>query len=194
MMNGMAQKKRMEMSFSDMWKYRRKESLGLIALIALASCVDGRAGAKIITALVKDIYKKRRADASAARMDEEYCRTILNRMRADGLVESGERGVWGITKQGKEFIHFIGEKNKKPIPTSRAESDTIVVFDVPEKEREKRAQLRFELAARGFSALQKSVWLGKGPLDKEFIMVLKKVGLLKTVHIFTIAKRGTLRE
>lgn len=194
MIRNMGKKKEEGMSFADAWKYRRKESLGLLALIALASCSDGRAGAKIITALVKGIYKERKAArVSAVDMDEEYCRTVLSRMRADGLVENSGRGVWGITEYGRKLVGFMEKKNKKPTPTSRAESDMIIVFDVPEKQRTKRARLRFELAAQGFSQLQKSVWLGKGPVDAEFMAFLKTNNLMRTVHMFAIAKRGTLR-
>lgn len=186
-------KKEQGMDIVDLWKYRRKEALGVMALTALLACVNGCAGAKVITAMIKEVQKKRKSEKFIPDIDDGYCKLMLQRMRADGLVENTERGIWGVTERGRQFLDFISKKNEKPVPASRAESDTIVVFDVPEKKRENRAQLRFELAARGFSSLQKSVWIGKGPFDRKFMAFLKSANLAKTVHIFTIEKRGTLR-
>ncbi len=174
----------------DAWKYRRKESIVFFALIALASCMDGRAGAKIIMALVREACEK--SKKVSMKTDSGYCATALSRLREDGLVTSDGGGLWSITAQGRKFLDFIKKKNTKLVPVTRKEADVIVIFDVPEADRGKRAELRIELVARGFFILQKSVWMGKGPIDGEFMRFLKMNNLSGAVHIFGIDRRGTI--
>lgn len=169
-------------------KYNGKKIITAIALMAMISLVDGRGAAKIITALIKDACKK----SDQKKYQDEYYRTVLYRLKRDGLVAIPERGIWMITLKGRRAAQVIqAPRTPKPV-VSREEADIAVIFDIPETDRKKRSALRYELFMRGFFAFQKSVWLGKGPLDVDFIEFLKTTHLLKYVHIFNIGKRGTL--
>ena len=75
------------------------------------------------------------------------------------------------------------------------ESDGItrlVIFDIPERERKKRDILRVELIGSDFQMLQKSVWIGRRPLPKDFVAFLDSLDLKNRVHIFSVKDRGTL--
>ena len=79
----------------------------------------------------------------------------------------------------------------------KTESDDelkIIIFDIPEEERQKRDWLRSVLKNLKFSMLQKSVWVGKGKLPKEFINDLSKYKIISYVDIFAISKYGSLRK
>lgn len=172
-------------------RYNAQKVIAVIALGALLSLSDGRGGAKIIGALIKEACKKNKYK----KYHDEYYRTVLDRLRRDGLVENPTRSIWMITRKGRNVVRKTGTIGEERIPkpaVSREEADTVIIFDIPELVRKKRASVRYELFMRGFFPFQKSVWLGKGPLDKEFMDFLKIMGLLRYVHIFSIAKRGTI--
>ena len=79
----------------------------------------------------------------------------------------------------------------------KTESDDelkIIIFDIPEKERQKRDWLRSVLKNLKFSMLQKSVWAGKIKLPKQFLEDLSKNKIIPYVDIFTISKRVSLRK
>ena len=68
----------------------------------------------------------------------------------------------------------------------------IVIFDIPERERRKRNQLRRELVYLGFKKLQQSVWIGQTQIPEEFIKELKEKDILPYIHIFSVEKKGTV--
>lgn len=70
----------------------------------------------------------------------------------------------------------------------------IIIFDIPEKERFKRDWIRQNLTPLGFNMLQKSVWIGRSKLPREFLKDLSNLNLVKYVHIFKIAKTGTIKN
>ena len=62
----------------------------------------------------------------------------------------------------------------------------MVLFDIPEKKRKTRNWVRSQLKLWNFEMLQQSVWLGKGPLPKEFVSRLDLLGIGKCVKMFKI--------
>ena len=71
---------------------------------------------------------------------------------------------------------------------------TIVVFDIPEKERSKRAWIREVLKNLDLKMIQKSVWVGKVKIPKQFIDDLDKFNMVDFVEIFEISKAGSLKQ
>src|SRR3989344_3395217 len=168
-----------------------RKIIAMTALAVMLSLGDGRGGAKIIGALIKEACRKNKYKE----YHDAYYRTVLDRLRRDGLVENPARGIWMITRKGRAVVRKAGTAHAERIPKPaalREEADTVIIFDIPELARKKRAAVRYELFMRGFFPFQKSVWLGKGPVDKDFIDFLKSCRLLRYVHIFSIAKRGTV--
>ena len=168
-------------------KYNASKIIAVVVLGVMLSLGDGRGGAKIIGALIKAALKKNKQKERS----DEYYRTVLARLKRDGLVANPARGIWMLTPKGKDAAGKGMMRVPRPA-VLREEADLVVIFDIPELQRKKRAAVRYELFMRGFFPFQKSVWLGKGPLDKEFMDFLKIMRLLRYVHIFSIAKRGTV--
>lgn len=116
---------------------------------------------------------------------------ILWRLRKQGLIER-KQNKWLPTALGKKSAEKT-KFNRFPI----AKKDGIarlVIFDIREKERQKRVWLRLELIANDYKLLQKSVWIGYRPLSKGFFETLEDLGLLNSVHIFSINQTGTLES
>ena len=154
----------------------------------------GCSPAHVSPALLKpQIYK-----VSHAHVSRTSFRNALSRLRADGLVEREGWGMWKITAKGKEHVGaFMGHASRYEeygdhALKKDAEANTVVIFDVPEIMAPQRARLRFELFALGFTMVQKSVWIGCGPLPASFIRYLRDTELISHVRIFSIKGSGTL--
>lgn len=169
----------------------------MVALGVLAAMTSGKAGARIVCGLVNEYYtragkaKKRRTNP----VDEKAFRVVLTRLRHEGLVTNEARGIWSITKQGKEIamraVTALRKREDLQMPKNKEEK-IVIVFDIPEQRRNERMLLRFELLALEFKRLQQSVWMGYGPLPADFITYLKDHDLLSCVHVFSVNKKGTV--
>ena len=133
-----------------------------------------------------DVYRERQSFYS-----------LLNRLKRDGLVakkKHGETSVWSITSDGQEYRTRLKERHGIPKRVYEKEKGepVIVSFDVPERERRKRDWLRMNLLALGFTQLQKSIWIGNVAVPDDFIKDMRSQGMLSYVHIFSIAKAGSI--
>ena len=173
------------------WSRKRTESVAMVALVVLIVLVNGAGSAGILTGFIKDYYRKKRKKDRAESLRPEYCRTVMGRLVKDGLVVRKGLG-WKITEKGKACVRAFTRKTAQVKQVHPAEADTIVMFDIPEKLGGCRKALRFELVSRGFFLLQKSVWLGAGPLDADFLDFVAERSIERCVHIFSIHKRGTI--
>jgi len=116
----------------------------------------------------------------------------LSKLQQYGLVQRTgpkKKSTWNITKLGQQFVKDAHATKIKP------EEDgilRIVMFDIPEKAAAKRRWLRRELLYLNYKMLQKSVWIGKTPMPKEFLQNIKILDLQKNINIFAVNKKGVL--
>ena len=80
----------------------------------------------------------------------------------------------------------------KKYKKEKGEKTAIIIFDIPENERRKRNWVREALKNMDFKMVQKSVWIGKIKIPKEFLNNLEVLELLDFVKIFEISKTGSL--
>lgn len=129
---------------------------------------------------------------------DQVLRTTLARLKHQGFIARETGGIYRIVRKGYDQLKKLRLKKSLPKHTvtkslhRKAKYDTVVVFDIPEKQRRSRGWLRSELRSLGFALLQKSTWIGSGPIPKDFIVALKELNILTCVHIFAIKKSGTL--
>ena len=150
--------------------------------------------------------KRQRVHEAAARAEYvrmlQRHRNVLAWLKRDGLAEerqTGGRKIFVLTAKGFKKMLILRKRHKNALPektyeTNTASNPTIIVFDVPEKERRKRDWLRVVLGSMGFTMLQKSVWVGKVKVPKGFIDDLLELHLTDFVEIFEITKAGSLRH
>ncbi len=135
---------------------------------------------------------------------ERSLRNVIYKLKKDGLIEykeTGEEKKILITQKGRDLI----TKNKDNIgfPEARylsietpetKKTLSIIIFDIPEKDRNKRAWLRSAMKNIGFKQLQQSVWAGNVPIPEDFLNDLKELKILKFVEVFSVGKRGTIEK
>lgn len=146
--------------------------------------------------------KRLKTDWASEYRQQQNFYSILNKLKNQGLIEkkadkSKKGTIWEITKRGLEKLKLIkkGAGFRKKIVDYKKESDDklkIVIFDIPEKERHKRAWLRAVLVSLNFSMIQQSVWMGRNKIPEQFLYDLKKYDMLSYVQIFEISKKGTI--
>ena len=69
----------------------------------------------------------------------------------------------------------------------------MIIFDIPENQRKVRTWIRNQIKDWDFEMIQKSVWIGYGPLPKEFTERLKNLGVNDGVKIFNLQKIKKLK-
>src|SRR3989344_72004 len=118
---------------------------------------------------------------------------LISKLNKDGLIEKTSKslkissaGITHLKKHPSTSVRYEAEWNVAPGQI------TLVIFDIPEKLRQWREWLRFELKDLGFLFLQNSVWYGTHKVPVEFIKDLEKYRLLPYIHILSVNKQGTL--
>lgn len=165
------------------------------AIIGTLAILSGPAMTRVIYSAVKKEIRKREKEGATQALQETTFRSVLARLKKQGLIESPSRGIWQATKKAIGLYAAVSEKKiayERFLLEHGKKRNTIIIFDVPEKKSSIRNYLRSELVALGYELLQKSVWIGGGPLPEEFINYLKEKDLFSAVHIFTIQKFGTI--
>lgn len=125
---------------------------------------------------------------------------LLFYLKKAGLIEERNKDnkkFFILTKKGKNKLTLLKNKNNEKLPKFSYEKEkgskfTIVIFDIPETERRKRDWLRVVLRNLDFKMIQKSVWIGKVKIPKEFLDDLFKLKLIDFVEVFEISKTGSL--
>ena len=159
------------------------------------------------TSLGKMEYSLRKRDRERNRREirnqnKQSFYELLYHLRKDELVEETQKEdgrFLKLTLKGRVQLEKFRLLRSSLLPRSKYEfekEDTlkIVIFDIPEKEKRKRNWLRVVLKNLNFQMLQKSVWVGKTKLPKEFVMNLDKLDLTNYVEIFAINKTGSLKQ
>ena len=120
------------------------------------------------------------------RFSRKSLSVILSQLQREGLVECqgrSSKATWQLTSMGERRVHGASDPIRR-----------LVIFDIPERERRKRDAIRTELAAAGYTQLQKSVWAGSMPLPEDFMELYEDLRLKGKVHIFSVRDAGTLRN
>lgn len=124
-------------------------------------------------------YKKRRDISYSV-----YTQNIY-RLRKRGLITE-RNGLYKLSDKGisyrKNPYSLINEKFK-------SENKILMIFDIPENKKRTREWVRRQIKNWNFKMIQKSVWVGKGPLPEEFKKRLKILGVEEGVKIFKIKSK-----
>ena len=134
-----------------------------------------------------------------AKMRQRYY-MMLYQMRKQGLIieeKHRRKAILFLTVKGKKKMRELRENLRRCLPVphyeirSASSAVVIVAFDVPEKERRKRAWLREALRNFGFHMAQQSLWIGKVKLPKKFLDDLLHLHLVEYVEIFEVTRSGS---
>lgn len=114
-----------------------------------------------------------------ARQNKQRINIAVNRLiKAGYIIREGEgfQARLKLTEKGQGFAALLGEGKFAPKRPKRWDGKwRILIFDIPERYRKSRVQLRTTLSGLGFNRLQDSVWVY--PYDCEDLMLLLKTTL-----------------
>jgi hypothetical protein len=118
---------------------------------------------------------------------------LLDRLSRDGLIESRSGNIQ-IVRRGLTYLsHFMRLPPwGKKYPAKKSRSVTLVVFDIPEKERATRDWLRDALRRLQFVPLQQSVWIGKMGIPLDFVHDIEQYDIQRYIHILKVHKQGSV--
>ncbi len=134
---------------------------------------------------------------AALGVEEPAVRSSISRLKRRGLLDARRvDGVAGyaLTEVAQEIL---ADGDARIFGRRRAEESDgwlLVVFSVPESERDKRHQLRSQLTRLGFGTVAPGVWVAPGHLADEAGEVLERRGLAGYVELFRGAHLGAVRE
>ncbi len=134
---------------------------------------------------------------AALGVEEPAVRSSISRLKRRGLLDARRvDGVAGyaLTEVAQEIL---ADGDARIFGRRRAEESDgwlLVVFSVPESERDKRHQLRSQLTRLGFGTVAPGVWVAPGHLADEAAEVLGRRGLAGYVELFRGAHLGAVRE
>ena len=113
-----------------------------------------------------------------------YCQSIY-RLKKRGIIQD-KNGIFHLAQKGEKFFYNTFRKIKtKPIKTCRV----MIIFDIPERKRKVRSWIRRQIKDWDFKMVQKSVWIGYGPVPEEFTKRLKILKVYDGVKIYDIRKK-----
>jgi CRISPR-associated endonuclease Cas2 len=120
-------------------------------------------------------------------MHENSARTILWRLEKKGLVEK-KSNKYSISKIGLTFLNKQLREGSKPKEKVWDDKWRLIAFDIPEKIKEERDWLRYYLQTFGYKPLQKSIFVGKHPLERDFMKEIIEKNLGGHIRIITIGE------
>jgi phenylacetic acid degradation operon negative regulatory protein len=127
-------------------------------------------------------------------VEPQAVRAAVTRMKSGGLLSSGRRGgvagyaltpkAWQILEEGDRRILTARE------PASLADGWVLLIFSVPESQRDKRHQLRSQLSWLGFGMIASGAWIAPKRLRPEVESTLTRSGLLDYTERFDVSYGG----
>jgi phenylacetic acid degradation operon negative regulatory protein len=123
---------------------------------------------------------------AAAGVDEQAVRSSLSRLKRRGIVEAERRdGAAGYALSAyARGVLEVGDRRIFAPREQHARDWVVVVFSVPESERQKRHALRARLSWLGFGTVSSGVWIAPGHLADDARQVLVADELDPYVDLF----------
>lgn len=134
----------------------------------------------VITATVKTLYPHPYYHLFCRHANPRSLYNALKRLEYKNLVGSklkGGREGWELTPEGEKAVRVLKAKMEYARVGRWDKKWRMIIFDVPEKIRDRRNHLRKELISFGFHQLQKSVWVSPYPLPSEFFEIMSELNL-----------------
>ena len=126
-------------------------------------------------------------------VDGAGVRSSVSRLKRRGVLQAMRLDDAAGYALSDEAVELLREGDQRIFRRQRAvPSDglVLVVFSIPESEREKRHQLRNTLSAMGFGTAAPGVWVAPGLLHDEVARTLERQGLAPYVDLFRASHDG----
>ena len=120
--------------------------------------------------------------------DAPGVRSAVSRMKAKGVLNSVRSGGAARYELSPRSLEMVQEGDERIFAPHREEPDgrwVLAIFSVPESLRERRHQLRAELARLGFGSMSAGVWIAPAVVREGARRRLEDRGLAEYVEFFT---------
>ncbi|GLY47591.1 PaaX family transcriptional regulator C-terminal domain-containing protein [Lentzea sp. NBRC 102530] len=121
-------------------------------------------------------------------VEGQAVRSSISRLKRRGVVVAERRDGAAGYVLAESTLETLAEGDTRIFERRRATAEDgwlVVVFSVPESERDKRHALRTSLTQLGFGTAAPGVWVAPGNLATETRRTLERRGLAEYVDIFT---------
>ncbi|HWG24388.1 MAG TPA: PaaX family transcriptional regulator C-terminal domain-containing protein [Actinospica sp.] len=121
-------------------------------------------------------------------LDDRAVRSAVSRLKRRGVLSPERHGKAAGYTLGPTTLELLAEGDTRIFEHARADIEDgwlLVVFSVPESEREKRHELRATLTHLGFGTAAPGIWIAPATLAAETRRTLERRGLSGYVEIFT---------
>ena len=174
-------------------KYENKPTSVHIFLKAFFSSTKG--SYKPLRRILNEDIRETSKEAEG-RKARNFCR-LVKYLADQKLIEKkyvAKKWLITLTPKGRKKLETRQQEFRHPdsYNSEKTKNTIIVVFDIPEQERQKRDWLRSCLTHLEFKKIQQSVWMGHRKIPQTLLEDLAKLNMLKYVEIFTAQKLGSL--
>jgi phenylacetic acid degradation operon negative regulatory protein len=121
-------------------------------------------------------------------LDDRAVRSAVSRLKRRGVLTPERHGKAAGYSLEATTLELLAEGDTRIFEHARAEIEDgwlLVVFSVPESERDKRHELRVTLTRLGFGTAAPGIWIAPATLAAETRRTLERRGLSGYVEIFT---------
>lgn len=126
-------------------------------------------------------------------VDSASTRSSISRLKRRGVLlamKSGSAAGYALSESALEVLREGDVRIFDRRQSRVADGFVLVVFSIPESEREKRHVLRTTLSGMGFGTAAPGVWVAPGHLREEVGRVLERRGLDQYVDLFMARHDG----
>ncbi|WP_433803351.1 PaaX family transcriptional regulator [Actinomycetospora sp. CA-084318] len=120
-------------------------------------------------------------------VDEQATRSAVFRLKKRGWLDAEKEGRTAGYRASTEALEILAEGDERIFGRRRATTDDgwlLVVFSVPESERDKRHQLRTTLTRLGLGTIGPGTWVAPGHLGDAVLGALDRAGLRQFTDVF----------
>jgi phenylacetic acid degradation operon negative regulatory protein len=120
-------------------------------------------------------------------VDEQAVRSSISRLKRRGLLVPRRADGAAGYELSPVALDILADGDARIFGRRRAtvtDGWLLVVFSVPESERDKRHQLRSQLTRLGFGTVAPGVWVAPGHLEAEANEVLERLGVTAYAEVF----------
>lgn len=134
---------------------------------------------KIYRKILWERVKRRREHIKA----QAFTQSVY-RLRKKGILMQEGKFIKINRKELTEFSRYFLIKHVCPPKSGKV----LLSFDIPQSKKKTRDWLRSQIKYWDFKMIHQSLWLGNGPLPKEFNERLKGLDVFENVRIFKVHK------
>jgi phenylacetic acid degradation operon negative regulatory protein len=120
-------------------------------------------------------------------VDEQSTRSAVFRLKRRGWLDAEKDGRTAGYRASSDALAILAEGDERIFGRRRATPDdgwVLVVFSVPEAERDKRHQLRTTLTRLGLGTIGPGTWVAPGHLGEAVLGALDRAGLRQFTDVF----------